>query len=105
MIYDNRLLERLYRASPVVLQNLFVTAYGVLKVLERWSPAFRRYVRELEVTQWWSPERLLELQAERLTALIQHCYETVPYYRTTFDRLRLKPTDIRTPQDLYKLPV
>ncbi len=105
MIYDQPLLGRVYRASPTILQHLFVTGYGALKVLERWSPTFRRYRRELDETQWWRPARLAELQAERVRNLIRHSYDTVPYYRRVMDERGLTPPDIRTPDDLYKLPI
>lgn len=105
MIYDHPLLERAYRASPVALQHLFVTGYGLLKWRERHSATFRRYLAELEATQWWPRDRLAALQADRLQALVRHCYDTVPYYRRIFDERGLRPVDIREPADLYKLPV
>jgi phenylacetate-CoA ligase len=59
----------------------------------------------LQKTERWSAVELEALQAERLQALIRHVYENVPYYRRVFDERRLTPSDIRTPTDLYKLPV
>ena len=34
---------------------------------------------QLEETQWWSAERLLEAQLGRLNALLRHAWETVPW--------------------------
>ena len=53
----------------------------------------------------YSEQRLLDLQNKRLQKLIQHCYTNVPYYRNLFKSLSLTPDDIKTREDLRKLPV
>lgn len=52
-----------------------------------------------------SEEELREVQNQRLQALVQHCYQNVPYYTKLFNRLGLKPEDIQCREDLQKLPV
>jgi phenylacetate-CoA ligase len=64
-----------------------------------------KHSRELEETQWWPPEQLRELQNEKLRALIKHAYENVPYYHRVFQERGLADRDIRTIEDLSKLPV
>ncbi len=59
----------------------------------------------LEKTQWLSLEEIRQLQRERLAELIQHAYQTVPYYNQVFKERRLTPRDIKTPDDLVKLPI
>ncbi len=56
-------------------------------------------------TQWLSESDLLRLQEEKLQALVQHCYEKVPYYTKLFHKLGLTPDDIKSRDDLVKLPV
>jgi phenylacetate-CoA ligase len=73
--------------------------------MERYTPTWRRIQSELEKTEKWNASELQALQEERLRVLIRHAYENVPYYRRVFDERRLKPSDVRTPTDLYKLPV
>jgi len=56
----------------------------------------------------WAPssrERLRTFQARRLRALIRHSYRRIPYYRRLFDRVRLNPDDIRTLDDLPRIPI
>jgi phenylacetate-CoA ligase len=60
--------------------------------------------RELEKTQWWSPERLRELQLQRLQALLRHAQVEVPYYRRLFGESGLDSTDFQDLDDLCKLP-
>lgn len=62
-------------------------------------------LRELEESQWWPREKILELQDQRLRKLVKYAYENVPYYRRIFDERGLKPEDIKTSRDLVKLPV
>jgi phenylacetate-CoA ligase len=61
--------------------------------------------KELERTQWLSNLDLEKLQIKRLKALIQHAYQNVPYYHRRFKKLKLKPCDIRTIEDIVKLPI
>jgi len=105
MVYDNRLIGWAYQKSPVLIQNALISAYGFLKMSERWSPTWRRILSELEQTERWSASKLQALQQESLGKMVRHVYENVPYYRRVFDERGLGPSDISTPADLYKLPV
>lgn len=60
--------------------------------------------REFLQTQYWSRDRLSDLQDQKLRALIRHAYETVPYYRSVFDKHGLKPQDVQSVSDLHKVP-
>ncbi|MFC1938472.1 phenylacetate--CoA ligase family protein, partial [Chloroflexota bacterium] len=62
-------------------------------------------LKELEESQWWSRDKILELQNQRLRQLVRHVYDNVPYYRRIFDERALKPSDIESGEDLVKLPV
>jgi phenylacetate-CoA ligase len=64
-----------------------------------------RYYETLCTTQWLSPKQIRELQDEKLRRLIRHAYRSVPYYRARMQELNLRPEDIRTQDDLAKLPL
>lgn len=49
-------------------------------------------------------EELKKLQSERLVKLVKRVYENVPAYRKKMDEIGLKPTDIKSIDDLTKLP-
>ncbi len=92
--------------QPLAMQ----VGYGWIKSLVSGHPTyddpeFEGYYRWLLETQWWTKEQLKSLQVCRLQALLAHAYENVPYYRRRFDEIRLKPVDIRTLDDLQKLPL
>jgi phenylacetate-CoA ligase len=57
-----------------------------------------------EECECMSPERLQSLQEERLCATVKRVYQEVPFYRHAFQKIGLKPEDIRTLDDLVKLP-
>jgi phenylacetate-CoA ligase len=49
--------------------------------------------------------KLQSYQDGRLQRMMHHCYQHVPYYRSLFTKLGLRPDDIRTKADLKRLPV
>ena len=64
-----------------------------------------RLRRLFERTQWLPAEELRLFRERLLRAQVTYAYERVPYYRETFDRLMLKPGDIRSLEDLQRLPI
>jgi phenylacetate-CoA ligase len=61
--------------------------------------------RELERTQWYPPEKLEQLQSQRLREFLVKLGATVPYYRDRFARLRFDPTRVTSIRDLAVLPL
>ncbi|AXV40882.1 phenylacetate--CoA ligase family protein [Methanobacterium sp. BAmetb5] len=51
-----------------------------------------------------SREEMKKLQLERLQAVVKYAYENVPYYKKRFDEQGVKPEDIKTLEDIQKLP-
>ena len=49
-------------------------------------------------------EALEAIQLKRLQALVEKVYATVPFYKSAFDEKGVKPGDIRSLEDLRKLP-
>jgi phenylacetate-CoA ligase len=64
-----------------------------------------KYLNFLNVSQYWSREQLTAYQNSRLELLINHAYKYVPYYHDLFLKLNLLPEDIRSKNDLERLPV
>lgn len=64
-----------------------------------------RNFRLLQKSQWWSEQELVDYQNKKLRELITHAYYNVPYYGELFKKLGLKPGDIRSKEDLTKLPI
>ncbi len=59
------------------------------------------YTPEIETA---SRETITQLQSERLCATVKRVYENVPFYRNKMEAAGVYPEDIRTIEDLHKLP-
>jgi phenylacetate-CoA ligase len=57
-----------------------------------------------ETFECMSREEMRRCQNARLSDMIERVYHTVPFYRQKMQKLNLSPEDIRTTQDLVKLP-
>ena len=64
-----------------------------------------RHLREYEASQWLSPEQVAHLQWRKLTALVAHCWEQVPFYRERWQAIGFEPGDLKSMQDYARLPV
>ena len=62
------------------------------------------YLREFEESQYWSADVLAARRLERLRRLLDHAYETCPFYRTRWEAAGIHPSDIRTLDDFSRLP-
>ncbi len=49
-------------------------------------------------------ESLRALQSQRLREMIKRCYEKVPFYRKKLDEAGIKPEDIKSVDDIKRLP-
>ncbi|MEA1927381.1 MAG: hypothetical protein U9N73_04185 [Candidatus Auribacterota bacterium] len=62
-------------------------------------------LEESEVMQWLPRDEILRRQWKKLHRLLQHAYQTVPYYRGIFKEVGVTPEDIRTPEEFSRLPL
>jgi len=97
--------ERLYLSSPVFVQNALVSHRGRQLLRDRFGEGYDELAASFLESESHDADRLRAYQDERLRVVVSHAYETVPYYRRLMDGLRLRPADIRTADDLPKLPV
>ena len=63
------------------------------------------FAREFAKSQWFSLDRLREIQLTKLRKLLEHAYTTVPYYRSVMDKHGCRCDTIQTLDDLQKIPV
>jgi phenylacetate-CoA ligase len=68
-------------------------------------PGLNCYFREYQGTQFWSEERIRELQLQRLRSTLRHVFERCPYYADRFNEVGFSPADLRSLEDLRRLPV
>ena len=57
-----------------------------------------------EKIETMSRYEMSQLQSERLVSMVERCYNNVPLYKKRFDEMGILPGDIKTIEDLKKLP-
>ena len=63
------------------------------------------YWRLLEKTQYFSENRLRDIQFRRLKKMLGFVYDCNTFYRARFDAAGLVPNDIKAPEDIKRLPI
>jgi len=61
--------------------------------------------KQLKKEELLPRNKIEELQLSRLKEFVEHCYRNVPYYTELFNSINLKPEDIKSIEDLKKIPV
>lgn len=61
-----------------------------------------KFLRE---SQFWDEQKIRDYQSMKLRRLIDHAYHKVPYYHDLFNHHNLKPADIKTIDDIWKIPI
>lgn len=70
-----------------------------------YQPRFRFWFEQIEKSQWFKSPDLADTQINKLKSLITNSYNFVPYYHELFDKLHLKPENIKNLTDLNKIPL
>jgi len=105
MAYGSPFQRRLYYQVAPPLQTIMANLYGFQHRRRSRGPHFRRWFQHLSQSQWRSAEQMRQMAFERLRLLLEFAYNYTAYYRELFEGLRARPADIRSLDDLKKLPV
>ena len=96
--------SKLYKNSPIIVQNLIVTAKGLMYRTLKTGRSFKTTSNYLLYNETLSSDQIESYQNTKLRNLILLAYSHVPYYRKLFDKSGLSPEDIKTKNDLIKIP-
>lgn len=94
-----------YKHSPVWAQEALLGVRGWARASLREGAAFHRELAEVERTQWLDEAGLRELQLTRLRTVLTHAATHVPYYRERFRAEGFDPRDLRSLDDMSRLPI
>ena len=97
--------ETIYNHSPVFFQNIITSMYGLQLHWQRYGGNNSKYTEELERSEHANEQYLLDFQKKELLKLLRHAYLTTEYYKNLFDKIGLKPEDIKTLHDLNQIPI
>lgn len=95
----------LYQRLPLAAQNLACWIDAVHKQRQRFGADFDEVLERLIESDTWSAADIEAFQSEQIATIVKHAYETVPHYSDVMRERRLVPADIRSREDLPKLPI
>lgn len=89
------------------LRRLYFNLYLFFFPLHHWFISYNSAMslKDFNESQWLSADEIKKYQEGRLKKLIAKAYYHVPFYRELFDSNGLKPEDIKTIDDLQKIPI
>lgn len=64
-----------------------------------------KHFRFLRKSEWWTYDELEDYQNRKLKNLISYAYQNIEYYNNLFKENKLTPKDIKTKNDLSKIPI
>jgi Coenzyme F390 synthetase len=99
------LLEKIYFHSPVPVQNLLVSAYGLKLRRERYNRRASSFLEALKQSERYSADEMLRLQSERFVAIARHAIVTVPHFRDWAAAEGVSAYDIKSLGDLELFPI
>lgn len=97
--------NQIYQRSPILLQTAAVSLAGWWTQQRRFGRDFRSRLAAAEARLDLPATELLAYRDQKLHDFVSHCATTVPYYRRQFQALGCDPREIRTLDDLRRLPV
>lgn len=96
---------KLYNRLPAWLQTVAVSLEGLRIQSKRYDPLFDLQYQDFMSRNDWTYAEKCTYRDQQLQIMVKHCYETVPYYRNLFDRLKIDYRQIHTLNDLQCVPI
>lgn len=84
----------------MIIRKVIANSFFTLK-----HRGFRAISSELNKTEYYNESQIKNYQNIKLQLLINHAYRNVPFYKELFDKNGIKPEDIKTVEDLKKIPI
>jgi|GEM_PF-1612804 len=102
---ETKLTRSIYDISPSFIRNCSASLFGLAKNQRRRSGDYGKWLENFNEKKNWSESRLREYQDQMLIQQVSEAFHNVPYYSELFKRLGLVAKDIRSVDDLPKLPI
>jgi phenylacetate-CoA ligase len=97
--------DALYPYLPIYLQNAACSWYGRKEAKIRLGSEFERYLAQFLESEKLSQSEIRAFQDEQVRELIRYAYDYVPFHRDRMRERSLTPADVRSVDDLQKLPI
>ncbi|MFV0342987.1 MAG: hypothetical protein ACK5JH_08830 [Anaerocolumna sp.] len=97
------LLVMIYGKSPVFIQNIGITIYGIKIFLERYTGKYKQYYKFYNGRVHKSKKMEEEIQNRKFLKILYYAKENSPFYRDFYKNIDL--TKIKTVKDINVLPI
>jgi phenylacetate-CoA ligase len=104
MRYGNKLTSYIYYNSPSVLRNLYAAVYDAKKSKVRFADHFRTYLAFLHESQYWTNERIIDIEWSKARTFLSEAYRSSRYYHSLFDAAGISPDGLKDPGIMTRLP-
>ena len=100
------MLEAIYYGSPVLLQNILVSAYGYKLYRKRYSGLrYSKLLEKVRECRTWSLAETKAYQSEQLHRMVKHCRASIPYYQQLFANYGLHENNVTETEHITRLPI
>jgi phenylacetate-CoA ligase len=98
--------DRLYSLLPPTIQNVGISLYGLHWKRRRFGGVFHQELDQFRDRENYSAEQWRNFQTVKLRALLDHAFETVPFYREKYSAAGFTRDDLSRfeIEDLKRLP-
>ncbi len=97
--------REIYTRLPIWLQNMACSLGGWRLLRRRYNRRFFDIHKQYMLRGTDSASAIMQYRDSRIMEFVRHAVGTVPYYKTKFAELKIKPEDITGLDDLKRLPI
>lgn len=94
------IFKDIYAGTPEVAKK----AIGLIPFSLRMGKNYRKISSFLQISQYWSKEKIEKYQRSTLQEVLSHAYHKVPFYKDLFDSVSFNPNNF-TNSDFERLPI
>lgn len=98
-------LFSIYSLLPVWAQNILCSIKGYSLNRERYGGEYNRIFEQLMESDKWTKAEILQYKTDHIRRILEHAYNTTPFYKRFFDDHGVNPSDFNELDDLKKFPI
>ena len=100
-------LDKIYKKSPLFIQNIGVSSYALYLRSRRYNSYFHRMMSEYRSNEFLTKEAHERNQERSLRGVLLHAEDSIPYWKNLFFDLKLNKADLAnfTLKDLTLIPI
>lgn len=97
--------EKIYSVSPVWLQNILVSFYGIGLWQKRYSGDFKKILNQTKSLHYQEKSAIDEIILARLKKILNYCNENIPHYKQLFSKYKIDINSFNSIKNLEIIPI